>query len=170
MERFEEALLEHNRTRELQPLSMTISSITGLHYYFARQYEQAVKQLTAALEMNPNVVYAHYVLCLVYLQKPTLGDAVAEFHSAVAIKGNSPRYIANLGMAYVSDESGKDEIYIGRFSHASSWTSAELVGKWQVSRSSGTEPRWRKDGKDRLCAAVHNLSNAYPVDSTRPNI
>ena len=62
MGRFEEGLLEYNRARELEPLSMIINTNIGLHYYFARQYEQAAKQLTTTLEMDPNFAYAHWVL------------------------------------------------------------------------------------------------------------
>jgi Flp pilus assembly protein TadD len=100
MERFKEALLEYIRARELEPLSMYIITDIGLHYYFARQYEQAVKQLAATLEMDPNFAYAHYILGLVYLQKPTLGDAVAELQRAVGLEGGNPRYMTSLGIAY----------------------------------------------------------------------
>jgi Tol biopolymer transport system component len=42
--------------------------------------------------------------------------------------------------AYVSDESGRREIYVTSFPDAS--------GKWQVSTSGGDNPRWRRDGKE----------------------
>jgi Tol biopolymer transport system component len=42
-------------------------------------------------------------------------------------------------LAYVSDESGKDEIYIQTFPGSES--------KWQVSANGGTSPRWRRDGR-----------------------
>jgi Tol biopolymer transport system component len=44
-------------------------------------------------------------------------------------------------VAYVSDESGRPEVYVREFSGMS-------VGqKWQVSTSGGTSPRWRRDGR-----------------------
>ncbi len=43
-------------------------------------------------------------------------------------------------VAYASTESGDWEIYVTTFPGA--------VGKWQVSRGGGTEPRWRGDGKE----------------------
>jgi len=43
-------------------------------------------------------------------------------------------------VAYASDESGRQEIYVAPFP----WTGA----KWQVSSSSGHLPRWRGDGKE----------------------
>jgi Tol biopolymer transport system component len=43
-------------------------------------------------------------------------------------------------IAYQSDESGRDEIYIRPFPGPG--------GKWQVSIAGGTRPRWRGDGKE----------------------
>ena len=43
-------------------------------------------------------------------------------------------------VAYASTESGDWEIYVTTFPGG--------VGKWQVSRGGGTEPRWRGDGKE----------------------
>ncbi len=43
-------------------------------------------------------------------------------------------------VAYRSDESGKDEIYLRRFPQGE--------GKWQVSTNGGTVPRWRGDGRE----------------------
>jgi TolB-like protein/Tfp pilus assembly protein PilF len=100
MGRFEEGLPEYVRAQELEPLSMQVNTMMGVHYYFARQWEQAAKQLTATLEMDPNFAYAHWILGSVYLQKPTLGDAVAEFQRALALEPSSPRYIAGVGIAY----------------------------------------------------------------------
>jgi eukaryotic-like serine/threonine-protein kinase len=43
-------------------------------------------------------------------------------------------------IAYVSDESGRDEVFVRPF------PSAE--GKWMVSGNGGTRPRWRNDGRE----------------------
>ncbi|MCU1308913.1 MAG: serine/threonine protein kinase [Candidatus Angelobacter sp.] len=43
-------------------------------------------------------------------------------------------------LAYVSNESGRDEIYVTSY--------PGIQGKWQVSRDGGEEPRWRGDGKE----------------------
>jgi tetratricopeptide (TPR) repeat protein len=49
--------------------------------------------------MDPNFAYAHWVLGVVYLAKPALGDAIAEGQRAVALEPGSPLYIGMLGMA-----------------------------------------------------------------------
>ena len=50
-------------------------------------------------------------------------------------------------VAYQSDESGNNEIYIRGFSPTSG-ASMDTSGKWQVSVGGGTGPRWRRDGKE----------------------
>ena len=43
-------------------------------------------------------------------------------------------------VAYVSNESGRDEIYVQTFPDAG--------GRWQVSNGGGSDPSWRGDGKE----------------------
>ena len=46
-------------------------------------------------------------------------------------------------MAYTSDESGKPEVYVRKFSRG-----AAAGGKWQISTQGGIDPIWRRDGKE----------------------
>jgi serine/threonine protein kinase len=55
-------------------------------------------------------------------------------------------------IAYTSDESGSDEIYVREFSSGSEG-SRDAAGKWLISKSGGTEPRWRGDGKELFYVA-----------------
>ena len=49
-------------------------------------------------------------------------------------------------MAYVSNESGQNEVYVRPFTIADGKPS---VGpKWRVSTAGGVVPRWRRDGKE----------------------
>jgi len=102
MGQFEEGLLECHRARELEPLSMVTNTNIGFSYYLARQYEQAAKQIVTTLEMDPNFAYAHWILGLVYVQKPTLGDAIAESQRAISLEGGNLQYLACLGIAYAT--------------------------------------------------------------------
>ena len=43
-------------------------------------------------------------------------------------------------LAYTSNESGRDEVYVAPFPKGN--------GKWEVSPNGGSEPRWRRDGKE----------------------
>jgi hypothetical protein len=60
-------------------------------------------------------------------------------------------------VAYASDESGSWEIYVTTFPGG--------VGKWQVSRGGGTEPRWRGDGKEIFYLASGGMMTAVPVST-----
>jgi len=51
-------------------------------------------------------------------------------------------------VAYVSDETGPDEIYVRTFSPDSKVTASNTSGKWLISVNGGSQPRWRGDGKE----------------------
>jgi tetratricopeptide (TPR) repeat protein len=144
MGRFEEGLLECNRARELEPLSLNINANLGFHYYFARQYEQAAKQLITTLEMDPNFAYAHSILGGVYSRKPTLGDAIAEFQRAVALEGDNPGYVVSLALAYAGVDKRTE--------------ASKILGDLQeLSKRRYVSPVWRAcilarmDGKNNEC-------------------
>jgi len=50
-------------------------------------------------------------------------------------------------IAYVSDESGKDEVYVRPFLQQGSQHTSTLSGKWQISTNGGLVAFWRTDGK-----------------------
>ena len=56
-------------------------------------------------------------------------------------------------IAYTSDESGRDEIYIREFSSGSAQGSGDAAGRWLISKGGGTGPRWRGDGKELFYVA-----------------
>jgi serine/threonine protein kinase/Tol biopolymer transport system component len=56
-------------------------------------------------------------------------------------------------IAYTSDESGSDEIYVRNFSNGSAQGSWDTAGKWLISKRGGTDPRWREDGKELFYVA-----------------
>ena len=51
-------------------------------------------------------------------------------------------------VAYFSDESGRNEIYVRTFSPDSTAAASDTGGKWLISTGGGSEPRWRGDGKE----------------------
>ena len=58
-------------------------------------------------------------------------------------------------IAYASNETGGMEIYVSPFLSAN--------GKWQVSSAGGTEPRWRKDGKELFYLSAEGKMTAVAV-------
>jgi hypothetical protein len=59
-------------------------------------------------------------------------------------------------IAYVSNESGQEEVYVRRF--------PDLDRKWQVSRQGGTTPHWRRDGREIVFLAAGVRVLAVAVD------
>jgi len=54
-------------------------------------------------------------------------------------------------MAYVSNESGHGEVYVQSFPASGA--------KWQISTNGGSNPRWRRDGKELFYLAANKLAN-----------
>jgi Tol biopolymer transport system component len=59
-------------------------------------------------------------------------------------------------VAYASDESGRNEVYVRPFPQATS-------GKWVVSRNGGTQPRWRRDGRELFYISADSKMMAADV-------
>jgi eukaryotic-like serine/threonine-protein kinase len=58
-------------------------------------------------------------------------------------------------LSYVSDEGGTPQIYVQSFPAPG--------GKWQVSTTGGSQPRWRRDGKELFYVALDRKLMAVPV-------
>jgi eukaryotic-like serine/threonine-protein kinase len=61
-------------------------------------------------------------------------------------------------LAYESNESGRFEVYVQPF--------PEAGGKWQISSAGGTQPRWRRDGKELYYVAPDARLMAVTVAAT----
>jgi Tol biopolymer transport system component len=61
-------------------------------------------------------------------------------------------------LAYTSPESGRSEVYVVPFPMASR--------RWPVSTAGGTQPRWRRDGKELFYAGRDNRLMAVTIDAS----
>jgi hypothetical protein len=61
-------------------------------------------------------------------------------------------------VAYTSNESGRDEVYVRAF--------PEAGGKWQVSTTGGSQPRWSPDGKEIFYLGSEGSLMAVPAAAT----
>ena len=66
--RFDEALRESERARQLDPLSLIIAADNGAILYYSRQYDRAIAQFLAVREMDPNFPKS-YLIDAAYEQK-----------------------------------------------------------------------------------------------------
>jgi tetratricopeptide (TPR) repeat protein len=81
MGRFEEALAEIEKARELDPLSLAINIGVGHVLYLSGQYERAIEE---------------------YLEMGLFAEAIAELETAVSLSGDSVIALAMLGHALAS--------------------------------------------------------------------
>ena len=65
--------------------------------------------------------------------------------------GLPPTRAGRWWIAYVSDESGTNEVYVQSFPSSGS--------KWQISAGGGFQPRWRRDGKELFFMAGPQSGN-----------
>jgi Tol biopolymer transport system component len=89
---------------------------------------------------------------------PTFGDkkpmkvAGGDFGAGGGVFSPDGRYIA-----YRSNESGRNEIYVQPFPDA--------TGKWQISSGGAVDPSWRADGKELYFRALDQKIMAVDIDA-----
>ncbi len=75
--RFDQASVEMQRARQLDPLSLIMATDNAAILYFSRQYDRAIEQFRSVLEMEPNFPRAH-MLVFAYVEKGMYADALAD--------------------------------------------------------------------------------------------
>jgi Tol biopolymer transport system component len=87
-----------------------------------------------------------------HARKPLLREKATEIQPKISPDGR--------WMAYMSDESGRNEIYVRPFPEVDK-------GKWQASTSGGTAPLWSPDGRELFYLSEENTVMAIAVE-TKP--
>jgi tetratricopeptide (TPR) repeat protein len=100
-----DAIAVMHRAQELNPLSPGVTRNVGLVFYLARQYDEAIAQFRAALELDPNVRTAYSGLVYAYLQQGLYAEALAACQQMVDRWGRDPWTLWDLG--YASAVSGQ---------------------------------------------------------------
>jgi Tol biopolymer transport system component len=98
-------------------------------------------------------------------RKPTVVEQT-QFNEAFGRFSPDGRWIA-----YSSDESGRNEIYVRPFDVASvtggsGGSTALLTGKWMVSKDGGTTALWRRDGKELFYLSLDGTAMAVDVSTS----
>ncbi len=75
--RFDEALQESERARQLDPLSLIIAADNGAILYFSRQYDRAIEKWKSVREMDPDFLRAHLIVGA-YVEKEMFAEAFAD--------------------------------------------------------------------------------------------
>ena len=110
--RHEEAVSEAKRAFELDPLSPMINTWLGYRYYYSRHYDEAIQQGRKILEFDPSFAAAHLLLGQAYLQKGLHVQAISELQSATTLSGDSPIYLAQVGVAYAADSKNAEALHV----------------------------------------------------------
>ncbi|MGA2421880.1 MAG: winged helix-turn-helix domain-containing protein [Candidatus Acidiferrum sp.] len=75
--RFDEAGVEIEQARVLDPLSLVIATDHGMILYYARQYDRAIEQLRGVLEMDPESARAGKTMDVAHLEKGMRREVLA---------------------------------------------------------------------------------------------
>jgi serine/threonine protein kinase/tetratricopeptide (TPR) repeat protein len=97
---FERAEAEMKRSIEIDPASPgKIASLAQI-YFFARRYNDAIEQANIALELDPNLGFAHWTLGLALLHAGSFETAIQAFRRSIPLSGDSPDEPASLAIAH----------------------------------------------------------------------
>ncbi len=112
MGRFDEAKVEIEQARVLDPLSLVIATDHGMIFYYARQYDRAIEQLHAVLEMDPTYPRAGRTMDVAYLEKGMSAEVSADLKKWQALaegpaESENPWFWGN--HAYLSGRLGRLE-------------------------------------------------------------
>ena len=90
------ALTAVSRAIELDPLSPILLTAKGRILYFSRRFEEAISQLHAVLELEPEFAQAHFDLGMAYSQVGRYDPAVESLERAVSLSGRRPLFVGVL--------------------------------------------------------------------------
>ena len=140
--RLDAGIAEMKRARELDPLAPLISTNLAFFYYLARQYDKAITQLQAVIDMDPNFVPAHYTLTLAYLQKEMFSEALEELDKARSLDPGRDWYLRG----YFYAASGKRDAAMRILDQLKEQAKEGYVDSMQMAR---------------VCAALGDIDQAF---------
>jgi tetratricopeptide (TPR) repeat protein len=83
--RFDEAIEQLRKAADLDPLSLIIAVHAGWPYYFARDYDAAIRCFEKALELDDHFIPAHGWRGMALGQKKRYADALESFRRALQV-------------------------------------------------------------------------------------
>jgi TolB-like protein/DNA-binding winged helix-turn-helix (wHTH) protein/Flp pilus assembly protein TadD len=104
--RFEEAVDAAARAAHLDPLSPIAGTTLGYRYYYARRYEEALREFDRAQEIAPEFVSAHLGQAQVYRATGRTADSLAAITRVVPFAGGRTLVQAHLAYAQAAAGNG----------------------------------------------------------------
>ena len=102
MGRTDEAIVEVNKARELDPLSLLISRNTGRAYYYARRYDRAIQIWQETAEMDRSFPAVNNWLTWVYEAEGNYKQAIESHLKQEALEGMNAASLQSLRQSYDS--------------------------------------------------------------------
>lgn len=103
--RLDEAIAEHKRAQELDPLTPLHTAWLGQLYHMKGQYDKGIEEARKCLKQDPNYALSWMIIGVGYGQKGMHKEAIEALQKAVAI---DPSWKGTLGEIYVGADQ-KDE-------------------------------------------------------------
>jgi TolB-like protein/tetratricopeptide (TPR) repeat protein len=150
--RFDEALAEANRALELDPLSANTRQNRLFILYLARDYDQAIEEVTETIEMDPAYTALYYYLGLVYERKGEYSRAIEAFHK-VGSKSDSRGATVLAAIGFAHAKAGRRDEAIDVLTRLEDLSAREYVSLYDLALL-----HLALDNKDR---AFVQLSKAY---------
>jgi serine/threonine protein kinase/Flp pilus assembly protein TadD len=101
--RFESALLEMRCARELDPLSLPVTTGVAWAYYYAGKYRRAAEECQKAFDLRPSYFEASGCMGLIAIGEGRYAEATSWFERALAAAEGSPLGRGFLGYSYALD-------------------------------------------------------------------
>src|SRR5262249_52271564 len=98
--RFEEAMAEAQRTRELNPVSDEPKLYVGRAFRAAGYYDRAITEYQKTLQKSPRLPRANFQLGVALVLKGELSEGIVSIEKAVELSSGNPRFADYLGYAY----------------------------------------------------------------------
>jgi TolB-like protein/DNA-binding winged helix-turn-helix (wHTH) protein/Tfp pilus assembly protein PilF len=126
-----EALAEIQRAQELDPLSLIINDVAGWIYYEGRHYDEAIKQYSKTLDMEPNYVPSLLDLGTAYMRLTDYRKAIVQFEKAREVGEEGAVVLSDLAQAYAFSGDRAEAIRILRRLQQNS--TSNFVSSWDLS-------------------------------------
>jgi adenylate cyclase len=100
--RLDESIAMLHKDLEQDPLSPMLQWHLGYRHSLKRQWERAIEQFHAALELDPNYMFAHVHLGATYIQMGKFNEGIRAIEQIEQIVGRIPLTLGALGIAYAA--------------------------------------------------------------------
>jgi serine/threonine-protein kinase len=109
MGRFNEAIAQSKRNKELDPLTLVRSLNLGWIYFNARRYDESIIELKKTLELDPDFHFTHAELGWNYAFKGMFKEAIAASEKALSLSPSPADLLVLSSVGYVYGISGKPD-------------------------------------------------------------